>query len=187
MLFIALFIYQLRSDHITLCKVSTYLTICMCYNNYNVTTCILIEMTEYIVSLAVIYGKNASALPGYTKIDVDLNKGAGGQYIYLCYKKNASEPPITGINVFAESSEDFPIQSGYSKVPGDLNKGAGGKYIYVCYTKDESLPPISAVNVIFGDRAIYPDAQYVRIDQDCNESAGGKYIYICYHQPRFGW
>ena len=164
----------------------------MCYNNYNVTTCILIEMTEYIVSLAVIYGKNASALPGYTKIDVDLSKGAGmrSEYTYLCYKKNTSdhEAPITGINVFAASSEDFPIQSGYSKVPGDLNKGAGGKYIYVCYTKDESLPPICDVTVIYGaNRDTYPDAQYVRIDQDCNEGSGGKYIYICYHQPRFGW
>ena len=36
--------------------------------------------------MMVIYGKNASALPGYTKID-DLNKGVGGQYVYLCYKK----------------------------------------------------------------------------------------------------
>ena len=44
-------------------------------------------------------------------------------------QKNASEPPIIGINVFAESAEDFPIQSGYIKVPGDLNKGARGKYI----------------------------------------------------------
>ena len=112
-------------------------------------------MTEYIVDLMVIYGQNVSAPPGYTKIYVDLNKGAGGEYIHLCYKRSASEPPITGINVFAESSEDFPIQSGYSKVPGDLNKGAGGKYIYVCYTKDERLPPIYDVTVIMVTAGLY--------------------------------
>jgi len=37
--------------------------------------------------LAVIAGsKGVTAPTGYTAINVDLNKGAGGKYIYLCYK-----------------------------------------------------------------------------------------------------
>ena len=138
------------------------------------------------MDLIVIYGENTSAPPGYTKIDVNLNKAnLSHEVVYLCYKKSASELPITGINVFGAFREDFPIQSGYTKVQGDLNKGASGEYIYVCYTKDERSPPVSDVIVIHGGASTtYPDVQYVRIDHDCNRASGGDYIYICYHQPR---
>lgn len=85
-------------------------------------------MTEYIVDLFILYGQNARAPPGYVKIDVDLNKGAGGEYVYLCYRKNAIDAPITGMNVFAHSSESFPIQSGYVKIPTKVL--AANIYIY---------------------------------------------------------
>ena len=138
-------------------------------------------MTEYVVDLAVIYDKETPP-PGYRKINQDLNQGAGGSSIYLCYKNSSSEQPITGLNVLASLLPDFAIQNGYTKVEGDLNKGAGVKYIYVCYTKDQSLPlPIRNISVIVGDNShVYPPVNEIRIGQDCNDGAGGKYIYICY-------
>lgn len=63
-------------------------------------------MTEY-VDVLVIYGEGAAAPPGYVKISQDLNQGAGGQYVYLCYKKSSCGRPITGLNVFSGDNSDF--------------------------------------------------------------------------------
>ena len=137
-----------------------------------------------ITGLAVIYGQATSPPPGYVKINVDLNHGAGGEYIYICYSTTAPGPPITDIQVFAGTSSDFPIQDDYTKINMDLNKGALGKFIYLCYTKINAHPPIVAMDVIQGrNRFTYPsDAQMVRVDQDCSEGIPGYYTYVVYKQ-----
>ena len=124
-----------------------------------------------IYRLDVIYGQDTPAPTGYTKISVDLNKGCGGDYIYLCYSTSATtEAPITSIQVFAADSPDFTIQSGYVKINKDLNKGAGGKYIYACYARDTRYPPLAEVAVIQGpNRLVYPSSsEWVRVNQDCS-------------------
>ena len=138
---------------------------------------------EYITHLYILYGESPNPPPEYTKIGIDLNKGAGGDYIYLCYKTGVRNP-ITGLTVNAGSSSSFPIPPGYTRIHDDLNKGAGGDYIYVDYTKNVDLPPIKDVYVIYGEKAnIYPPYGFVKINTDCNKSVGGHYIYICYYQP----
>ncbi len=72
----------------------------------------------------------------YTRVnDVDLNKGAGGHYIYAyaCYDENAG-PPITSISFGSSSTSQFKVASTLSSAtrPADLNADAGGEYIY-CY------------------------------------------------------
>ena len=134
-----------------------------------------------ITDLTVIYD-DEQVPSGYYKIPADLNKGARGRYVYLCYS-TAPGTPITNIQVFAANEPDFPIQIGYTRIPKDLNKGARGKYIYVCYTKDTVLfPPISEVRVIQDPNpAVYPPtAEWVRINQDCSQGARGDYSYIIY-------
>jgi hypothetical protein len=42
---------------------------------------------KLITELKIITGENANAPNGFVKLPIDLNKGAGGEYIYLCYKK----------------------------------------------------------------------------------------------------
>ena len=135
-----------------------------------------------INGVTVIYGQGSSPPANYTKIDKDLNKGAGGEYVYLCYTTALSSPPITGFQVFAGGSASFGIQNGYNKIPNDLNKGAGGSYIYACTTTNDRLTPITGLDVVQGDsRYTYPnDSSWVRIDQDCSEGAGGNYTYIVY-------
>jgi hypothetical protein len=108
--------------------------------------------------------KDSNPLPapeqGYTRIDVDLNKGVGGKYIYLQFTRNSDniksshpdynyrENPVTDIIAegFNTGLNRSP-QTGYSHIyehtcqcvtPNswfdykviDLNDGAGGKYIY---------------------------------------------------------
>ena len=138
---------------------------------------------KYITNLFVLYG-DSNPPPGYTKINVDLNKGAGGHYVYLCYEKGVGKP-ITGLTVSNGSSSSFPVPPGYIRIHDDLNKGARGDYIYVDYTKNDDLPPIQDVDVIYGETPnIYPQYGWVKITTDCNKGARGKYIYICYYQPR---
>ncbi len=141
-----------------------------------------------ITGLTVVYGKDASAPSGYTMIKKDLNKGAGGDYIYLCSSTVPDlGPPITAIQVAAsdKSYNDDPSvkPDGYTLVLDDLNKGAKGKYIYVSYATGTNSLPITGVNVISGDtRNIWPPKDFVRVDQDLNEDVHGKYIYVCYTQ-----
>ena len=93
-----------------------------------------------IIELGVAVGKNARALAGWKRINVDLNKGAGGKFIWLCVKYGTKEQissAVSDIAVVWGSSGNVPPPFGYTKIPIDLNWDAGGKYIYLCYTRDE--------------------------------------------------
>ena len=130
---------------------------------------------------------DSSALPTvpatYSIVNVNLNKNAGGKYIYLAYSRSSSHgDPITGLQVFASYSSNFPGQNGFTKIPNDLAEGAGGKWIYLYYTKNKENYPIYQVDVVSGASSYTypPDDTWVRINQDTNDQAGGSYVYICY-------
>ena len=136
-----------------------------------------------ITAVDIILGKHASCRNGYKMIDKDLNKGAGGDYIYLCYSTSTYVSPraITGLTVVAGSSSSVNCPASYSKISIDLNKSAGGKYIYLCYTHSSVQAPIRNVDVLVSDESsIQSPHGWTRINQDLNESAGGKYIYFTY-------
>ena len=138
-----------------------------------------------ITALTIIYGDNANPPSTFTKINRDFNKGCGGEFVYLCYSTNPVHgSPITGIEVFAGGSGDFPAQSGYQRMPYDLNKGARGKFIYVYYTKNPKLASVVDICVLQSDSCyVYPpDDTWRRIGQDCSQGAGGKFTYIAYKQ-----
>lgn len=44
-------------------------------------------MATLIDDLIVVEGKNPSAPAGYEILPVDINKGAGGEYLYLCMRR----------------------------------------------------------------------------------------------------
>lgn len=77
-------------------------------------------------------GRRAS----YTRINSDLNKGAGGQFIYLCYTTSNIYPPLVAVNAYKDenrpgSNEWDTVTWEQSYSLADVNKGAGGRYIYV--------------------------------------------------------
>ncbi len=58
-----------------------------------------------ITGLDIVYGEGTSAPSGYTKIKKDLNEGALGHYIYLCYSTSSDiGSPITAIQVGCATS-----------------------------------------------------------------------------------
>ena len=63
----------------------------------------------FVTDVQVISGGSANICPpeGYTKIDVDLNAGAGGKYIYLCYQNGGRADAIRGLQV----SGSFAVES----------------------------------------------------------------------------
>lgn len=148
-------------------------------------------LAAYIDSLIVIYGNSSTitAPTGYKKIPTDLNNGAGGKYVYLCYHKhvpssaNSSSNPDCISDITTVLGEDTPAPAGFKKIDIDLNKGAGGKYIYLCYEEQKYNDEIAIkdVTVISGSNSdLQPPYDFTRVDQDLNQEAGGDYIYVCF-------
>ena len=142
-------------------------------------------MTESVTDLDVIIGGNPriTAPPGFYKIPVDCNKGAGSDtpYIYVCYKRGDGTP-ITGLTVIQGGSGDITPPAGYQKINADLNKGAGGDYIFLCFKKGSGTPLTDIVI-----RSTTHDSQripvgYTKIHVDLNDNAGGDYIYAYYQR-----
>jgi hypothetical protein len=144
-----------------------------------------------ITSLDVIGSSNAGIAPkfGYIKINKDLNAGAGGQYIFLCYKEglddiNNQDKPITNVGViiansFNEARSQTPAN--HTLIEYDLNTGAGGKYIYIYYSRETTNEPIRSIQIISGNSGDIPASYgYTKIEKDLNTGARGEYIYLCY-------
>jgi hypothetical protein len=88
-----------------------------------------------ITDVAIVFGENAAAPAGYTKLGVDLNKSVGGDFIYLCYRRGAFENAIRGLIIVHGNDGSVMPAKPYVRIAKDLNKGAGGEWIYLCYTK----------------------------------------------------
>ncbi len=103
-------------------------------NEYSMKELKMLLITE----LKIISGKNSNAPKGFEKIPVDLNKGAGGDYLYLCYKKEEATAGIIDILVLHDKKADgkgTECPAGYEKIGADLNKKAGGEFIFLAYKK----------------------------------------------------
>lgn len=143
-----------------------------------------------ITGLAIVYGQDAKAPSGYVLIDKDLNEGAGGDYVYLCYSTVPDiGPPITAIQISASkqdlSKDPSLTPTGYTLIPDDLNKNAGLYYIYMSYAVGTTSRPITGLDVISSkyDRNIWPASDYIKIDQGCNgiwNDTQGYNVYVCY-------
>ena len=95
---------------------------------------------EAIAGLAFIQ-EDAIVPDNYKKIDLDLNKGAGGKYNYLHVYNKARKNKMTDINFLASSDKrnDDTI-NGYFRFGADLNARAGGDYVYLLYKTNTGKP-----------------------------------------------
>jgi hypothetical protein len=137
---------------------------------------------EPITGLEVVTGKPPiEAPPGFKKLDADLNKGAKGKYIYLCYKRGGGRP-ITDLAVIVDGSSKVAAPAGYTKISKDLNEGAHGKYIYLCYRTD-GAHPINDITVIEG-KGVKAQLPYQKIDVDLNTGCGADTpnLYFAYRE-----
>lgn len=162
---------------------------------------------QYILDLKIAKGSSPIAGPmdGYTKIDADLNSGAGGKYIYLCFTRNNDKVPIYSD---CEKTKDWSVLTPVADVrviawrtlsissypqgfcpiwtpngtfqydfkEPDLNDGSGGRYIYSYQSKASTPTPIKEMGIVAGNNdQIQPPAGWVRVGDDLNAGAGGDY------------
>lgn len=140
----------------------------------------------YIGKLTTISGDNSSitAPLGYTKIPVDLNKGAGGKYVYLCYKRSAV-PIITSIKGFTATTLNIPpaqIPEGHTGFGGNCNEGIAFHervYLAASTSRDYGLP-ITDVDVIYGSSPYVSRSGWTKVGQNLNADVGGDYIYVVF-------
>ena len=133
-------------------------------------------------------------------IDVDLNQDAGGNYVYMAYKRVAKEKDaLTDIMVYegkkyeptrrltvGENTVKFTLVSDV-----DLNSEAGGKYLYL-YTTDSKFTgnPITGLGISESvDSYLKCGVERVTVKRaegkdltdeyiDLNKDAGGDYLYM---------
>ena len=128
---------------------------------------------------------NSKDVPrGYTVAWKDLNKGAGGDDIFLCYSKDANKgKPITSLQV----SFGGVVPKGYENVdcnsekPCDLNNAAGGEDIFLYVGRNPSEGnPITDLDILIGE----PRAKsgWNLIQKDLNARAGGEDIWLTYYR-----
>lgn len=133
----------------------------------------------------------------YYKVPVDLNEGAGGDWIYLYYSKSEEESGITNI-LFDQSKRWMPRPNITWEYPGykwvrktfsglwnddiaDLNEGCGGERIDMAIKKGTGSSVIKDFIIV---SSTYPlnynsvDGWYLITGQDLNATVGGKYIYM---------
>lgn len=126
---------------------------------------VTIPPVTYISEIYIGYGKTSAQAKGMLHnkgvldaniVPLDLNKNAGGDWIYLGYKKTTSkENAITHIiaDYYSKSQSQNIISNGYNMqiINTDLNKNASGKYIYLYYTRDTKVgEPLT--EIIYQDR-----------------------------------
>jgi hypothetical protein len=104
-----------------------------------------LDTQEAITDLTCIIHEYQTVPEGYTKIPQDLNEGARGYTIYLCYKNGISDRPIRQLNVrVGEGTVPEPgfyfVNNFYRGTAQDLNEDAGGNYIYITYSRDTADP-----------------------------------------------
>ncbi len=129
-------------------------------------------------------------------VNLDLNKDAGGKWIFLGYTKTGDANQairFIAADYFKESRSKNTTYRGFDMtiLKEDLNTGAGGKYIYLYYTKNKSAgAPLTEIIYQEGDRfdknlknadAYKPVlCMYNDEPMDFNKGAEGAFVYLWY-------
>jgi len=100
--------------------------------------CVLdgVEEGVSVTDVTVIYDADPASLfcpVGYEKLDGDLNIGAGGDYIYICQKKESGVPPVADLVVKAYSDGSYieDPDAGFTRINVDLNRNAKGFWVFL--------------------------------------------------------
>lgn len=143
------------------------------------------EMSQYITDVQVSLHEAEEAVfqdLGFSKIYVDLNKGVGGKFIYLWYKKGQGEP-ITRIQFsFTDEMSQGLISAGFNKINKNLNTGTHGDQVYLWFYKGSSEYDVPIMDLQITtepeDEAQQFRLGWERLACDLNSNAGGNWIHL---------
>ena len=153
---------------------------------------------DYVVSdiTIIISIKNSISCPsgyevvnsGCKKEGCDLNSRVGGNYIYLCQKKEkysslkGAQKPIKTVEILFGKNEKCS-SSVLTLINEDLNKGAGGEYKYICYGYIENMliDPIVDFFVYVKGKSSPPKEYKCETNKNLNKNCWPTTeVYLCY-------
>ena len=138
--------------------------------------------------------KSNAKRQGWTVIESNLNAGAGGDVIYLCYRtaggdgvitdlylSSGSNPVSNSISVNGRAYTLCPYEGGshFTGIKGDLNSNAGGDDIHLYYTRASFGDNRAVTDIWFNSSssgAVKKDTSTTAYD--LNKGAGGEDIYM---------
>ncbi|XP_030601524.1 uncharacterized protein LOC115791552 [Archocentrus centrarchus] len=118
---------------------------------------------------------------GFTKIFVNLNKGAEGNTVYLWYKKGNTA--ITRIQIsFNNEMTKGLMDAGFHKINKNLNEGTSGDQLYLWYYKGSLKYDVPITDLFVSTQGadepkIYKQG-WERLACDLNRRAGGNWIHL---------
>lgn len=141
----------------------------------------------------------ASCPSQYSKLNVDLNRRAGGKWVFLCYSTIADDintPANYGINAWSmwTTYQYTPMNTNQYNMygiggdsNGDMNQGAAGVFMYGKYGATLSdMCPIQGIGVITSPYMMpSPPSGWVTVapGHDLNKEAGGDFIIMVVKKP----
>jgi hypothetical protein len=160
----------------------------------------VVESTPKMMPITDLYlAYEGTEIPaGYIAAPVDLNSGAGGFDIFLCYTTDPSKgKPITGVKVILGGQ---PVPAGYQvfscssgkDLPGglcDVNSGTGGKQLFMFYSTDPSEgAPIYMADIVIGgeddkkSKFLRKYSGWDVLDENLNLGAGGLDLFFAFYR-----
>ncbi|XP_028980649.2 uncharacterized protein LOC114840708 [Esox lucius] len=139
----------------------------------------------YITELAVsinVDQEQALRNQGFKSDYVDLNQGAGGNKVYLWYKKGTCDP-ITRLQVaFMDDMNKGLRNAGYIQVDGNLNAGNCGEGIFLWYYKgtteyDNPILELKVTTYVEDETPFFKNG-WERLAYDLNRNCCGNQIHL---------
>ncbi|KAK9531094.1 hypothetical protein VZT92_010542 [Zoarces viviparus] len=146
----------------------------------------LTTMTTYISHLDVHHhdaDEKKLQSGGFRKLNVDLNKGAGGKSSFLWYKTGSRSAAITKIQLtFNAQMSVGLIKAGYTKIPRPICHVPGADPIYIWFFQGSTEYDIPIVDLCITDNpaneALLFREGWERVSCDLNRKAGGDWVYF---------
>ena len=156
---------------------------------------------KFLTNLFFIKDESSECPRDSEKIDVDLNEGAGGAYLYLCKERSSSKESYIEKIIIGSVNERTEIESNFKGNKGnimeyynfkllvsngisDLNLGTEKheKYVnlYAHSTANEQVALLDIEVVSNKDKTTNRcSTGFELVEGDLNEGAGGNFVYIC--------
>ncbi|KAI7811108.1 uncharacterized protein LOC130552348 [Triplophysa rosa] len=117
---------------------------------------------------------------GWERLGCDLNRKAGGNFIYLWVKR---EKPSYICEIAASvdfTSDKYMFELGYTRVDEDTNRNAGGNYVFLWYrrTTDKSVA-LTALNISTSlqEEVKLQSKGFKKLSVNLNKGTSGKDVY----------
>lgn len=106
------------------------------YINYHRRAKVKNQTLDPITDVTVLIGQHTPApSPQWTKDPIDLNRGVGGNFLWLCSTRGGPEMPILDLIIRMTSAghQEPPYieDDEYTIIPVDLNRGAKGAFFFL--------------------------------------------------------